>query len=85
MSDIVRKSVASSNIRAIGYNEETQVLEVEFFPRNRRRTSGGRVYSYAKVPKAMYEALMAAESHGKYFHTHIKGQFETTRPKGETL
>lgn len=59
-----RKNVSSSNIASIGYDSMSQVLEVEFL--------SGAVYQYYDVPKALYEGLMAADSHGKFLAEHIK-------------
>ena len=30
------------------------------------------VYQYSDVPKSVYEGLMNAESHGRYFHQHVR-------------
>lgn len=62
-----RTPVTSSNLRTVGYDEATQTLEIEFH-------SGG-VYQYNSVPRSIYEGLMSASSHGKYFHAHIKGVY----------
>lgn len=59
-----RKNVHSSNLKSIGYNEDKKILEVEF-------NSGG-VYQYNNVPKNIFEELMTASSHGKYFNQMIK-------------
>ena len=52
-----RQAVTSSDIRAIGYDEQSLTLEIEF-------KSGG-LYEYANVPEAVYRSLMSASSHGK--------------------
>lgn len=61
--------VSSSDIASIGY--EGRTLYIAF-------NSGG-VYSYAGVPEAVYRALMAAPSHGKYFHAHVKNTYPYRR------
>ena len=61
---MLREQVSSSNLVSVGYDTATQVLEVEFH-------SGG-VYQYYGVPAALYEGLMAASSHGRYFDQFIK-------------
>jgi hypothetical protein len=66
-----RTPVSSSNISAIGYETETQTLEIEFL-------SGG-VYQYAGVSVEEYEALMNADSKGKYFHANIKNRYSFTK------
>lgn len=62
-----RSSVSSSNISAIGYDGDNQVLEVEF--------TNGAVYSYSGVPSGEYEGLMNADSKGKYLHANIKNRY----------
>ena len=63
-----RTPVTSSDIRSIGYDASTQTLEVEF-------QSGG-IYQYTGVPESEYRNLMAASSHGQYFHAHIKNAYQ---------
>lgn len=70
---MIRKPVSSSNLKSIGYYEETKILEVEF--------KDGSVYQYSDVPKEICEALMNASSHGRYFHRFIKDRFLTTKIK----
>jgi len=55
--------VESSMIYAVGYDEETQILEVVF-------NSGG-IYRYFDVPKEVYEGLLAAESKGRYMRANV--------------
>lgn len=61
------QAVSSSNIAAIGYDEEKKVLRIEF--------NSGRVYDYAEVPKRVYDGLLRADSVGRYFHVHVKDQY----------
>ena len=63
-----RQPVSSESIASIGYEEPTQVLEVEFIK------SG--IYQYFNVPSVVHEGLMAAPSHGIYLNTYIKGQYQ---------
>ena len=63
-SVINRLPVKSSNIATIGYNETSKLLEVEF--------SNGAVYQYTDVPANIYQELMSASSHGRYFDAHVK-------------
>lgn len=55
--------VESSNIMAVGYDEGEQALVVEF--------RGGSRYRYGRVPKAVFEELMAAPSKGSFMHRRI--------------
>lgn len=66
-----RQSVNSSNIDSIGYDETKEILEIEFL-------SGG-IYQYLEVPMYIYEKLMNANSHGKYFAAYIKNKYKTVR------
>lgn len=72
-----RKPVQSSNIASVGYDPETQTLEIEFH--------GGGVYRYFDVPVATYDKLMASGSVGKTFREAVNGrfQFEKVEAKSE--
>lgn len=59
-----RQYVSSSNIVSIGFDPDNMILEVEFL--------NGAVYQYYDVPQSIYDGLMAADSHGKYFAAYIK-------------
>ena len=61
---IRRVPVSSSAIRSVGYDGERHVLEIEF--------DNGAVYDYCDVPADVHRGLMAADSHGRYFHQHIR-------------
>lgn len=61
---ILRKPVTSSNIKSIGYDEPSRILEIEFVK--------GSVYQYSPVTAPAYQDLIKAPSIGKHFHTHIK-------------
>lgn len=66
-----RKPVASSNIVAIGYNEPSQTLEVEFM--------NGTVYQYYNVTQALYEQLMQSSSKGQFLANQIKNLYPYSR------
>ena len=66
-----RTHVTSSNIRSIGYELESQTLEVEF--------NNGSVYQYHGVPEHEYDAVMNASSHGIYFNANIKNRYGCTK------
>lgn len=65
------QEVESTVIKAIAYDEASEALTIEFV--------SGETYVYAGVPKAVYEALMAAESKGEYFQGNIKGRYEFSK------
>lgn len=56
--------VSSTAIRSVGYDESQKVLTIEF--------PSGAVYEYHGVPADIHRDLMQAESHGRYFHRHIR-------------
>ena len=61
---IERTPVRSSALRSVGYDQEQRALEIEF--------TSGAVYQYFDVPAEVYRGLMAAESHGRYFHQQVR-------------
>jgi hypothetical protein len=69
--NFIKANVSSSNIKSIGYDEDSQTLEIEF--------SNGGIYQYFDVPQYMYEGLMSANSHGQYFAQNIKGVYRYSK------
>lgn len=63
----------SSNIKAIGYDEKNNTLEVIF-------KNGGH-YSYENVSIEMHKELMTADSVGTHFSKHIKGKHKFNKVK----
>jgi hypothetical protein len=61
------QEVASSELRAVRYDDKALVLEIHF--RN------NHVYQYAQVPASIYEGLMAAESKGRFFNALIRNKY----------
>ena len=62
-----RTSVSSSNIESVGYEENSETLEVEF--------KNQSIYQYYNVPLFMHEQLMQAASVGTFFNANIKNAF----------
>ncbi len=62
--------VKSSNIKAVGYDADTRMLTVEF--------GSGAQHTYADVPPETHQALMDAESVGKFFHANIRSAFKSS-------
>lgn len=56
--------VSSSDLAAVGYDEDTATLRIEFLK--------GGTYEYHGVPKDIYDGLINASSKGKYFDQFIK-------------
>jgi hypothetical protein len=63
--------VASSNLAAVGYEPMTAELRVAFL--------NGGLYSYSRVPSALYAGLVNADSHGEYFHDYIRDRYPYRR------
>lgn len=66
-----RDAVVSSNVRSVGYEAGSLMLEVEF--------NSGSVYQYFDVPAEEYEGLMNAASKGKYLNRKIKRRYRDIR------
>ena len=66
-----RQPVQSSNLRSIGYDQNTNIIEIEFH--------SGDIYQYFNVPESIYLALMNAVSKGTYFHDKIKQHYKYKR------
>ncbi len=62
-------SVNSSDLKAVGY--ENGILEISFVK--------GGLYRYSGVPLSVYQGLMDAGSHGKYFARYIKNSYSYQR------
>ena len=64
--------VDSSNIEAIGYNEGSQELHVQFID------SG--LYIYNGVPREIFDALLNAASKGSFLNREVKSVYQFTKP-----
>ena len=63
--------VDSEAMREVEYAPGSRILRIRF--------ADGRWWRYFDVPAQVHEALIAAESHGRYFHEHIRGRFDYER------
>lgn len=73
---ITHTPVNSSNIRSVGYDPDTETLEVTFKP--------AKTYVYSRVPARVYKALMDARSKGAYFARFILNIYPVrTKQPGE--
>lgn len=66
-----RVSVSSSNIAAVGYDESTQILEIEFMT--------GSIYEYYGIPAYVHEEMVCASSIGGYFAQRVKNSYGFSR------
>ena len=63
--------VDSSNVEAIGYDDDTQELHVQFL-------SGGN-YIYHGVPRETFDGLMNASSKGSFLNREVKNVYQFTK------
>lgn len=63
--------VDSSNIEAIGYDDNAQELHVQFI--------GGGYYVYRAVPRQIFDDMMAAPSKGSFLNREVKGVYQFTK------
>ncbi len=63
--------VSSSQLRAVGYDADSEVLRVEFM--------SGSVWDYEKVDEASYRQLLMATSQGRFFNQYIRGRYTERR------
>ncbi|HLP60968.1 MAG TPA: KTSC domain-containing protein [Candidatus Deferrimicrobium sp.] len=68
---MTRIAVSSSNVESVGYDLNTQTLEVEF--------KNGNIYQYFDVPEAVYNQMVYADSAGEFLINNIKGVFRYAR------
>lgn len=66
-----RIAVSSSNLAEVGYDPDSETLEIMF--------QSGSIYHYYNLPAFMYERLIQANSPGTFFNANIKGQFPEAR------
>lgn len=69
-------SVKSSNISQIGWEEKSLALNQKPIPTLRIVFNTGMIYDYYNVSKEIYEAMLKAESIGKYFWANIKDKYD---------
>jgi KTSC domain len=72
---IAMMPVNSTMAKSIGYDQEEQVLQVEF--------SSGSVYQYSDVEPETWESLQDADSTGRFFNSQIKGYYASQRVDGQ--
>ena len=63
--------VVSSNIAAIAYASDTEVLSINFL--------NGSTYEYYGVPQNVFDEFLIADSKGRYFNANIKDVFSFNR------
>lgn len=65
---MINQMVISREIEWIGYEEKRHMLQVEFI--------AGSVYQYEDVPEQIYHEFLGAPSHGRFFETRIRNNYQ---------
>ncbi len=68
---IGRITLDSRTVASAGYDEPSATMEVEFVE--------GRVYRYFVVPRSVFDALLTADSVGRFFQEHIRDVYPFER------
>ncbi len=63
--------VQSSMMSCVGYDPESQVLQVTF--------RGSSTYEFFSVPERVFKALMSSSSKGRFFRASIKGAYQSAK------
>jgi hypothetical protein len=63
--------VDSEAMQEVDYDAGSRILRIRF--------ADGRWWRYFDVPPQIHAALIGAESHGRYFHEHIRDRFRYER------
>jgi KTSC domain len=66
-----RIPVTSVDITQVGYQEDSETLEIQF--------SRGEVCQYYNVPSGIYDELMKSPIKEEYYYTQIGERFPCTR------
>jgi len=70
-SSLLPTRLDSSSLQSVGYSAQAGTMEIAFH--------NGSIYRYFGVPVHIYEALLGANSKGRYFITAIRTSFRFER------
>jgi hypothetical protein len=66
-----RTAIASPGITQVGYEEGSEILEIEFV--------SGKIYQFYNVPLNLFSQLMDSSHKELYYETHILERFPYKR------
>jgi hypothetical protein len=66
-----RTTLESRTVASAGYDGPSSTMELEFVE--------GRIYRYFVVPRSVFDALLAADSAGRFFQEHIRDVYPFER------
>jgi hypothetical protein len=78
-----RVPVESTRIASVGYDLQSQMLEIEIKSRQPHKYAS-RIYRYYGVPSKIYTTFMALPDKGFYFEYTIKGAYDYEEVTGES-
>jgi len=64
-------NVASSCFKRVGYNSKEKTMRIKF--------NSDRLYAYYNVPENVFHELLNADSHGRYFNSHVRNRYGDTK------
>jgi hypothetical protein len=64
---MLREKVSSDALRSVGYDRATHTLETEF--------TTDRIYQYFNCPPEVFDALMHADSKGRFYNLQIRDHY----------
>ena len=65
---MIRQIVRSTSLKTVGYDPQSQTLEIEFHQ--------GEIYQYFGISEFLFKGLMLAGSKGAFFNRNIEGRFK---------
>jgi hypothetical protein len=66
-----RMALDSRTVASAGYDDRSATMELEFVE--------GRIYRYFVVPRSVFDALLSADSVGRFFQEHIRDVYPYER------
>jgi hypothetical protein len=70
---MTRTKVTAETLHSIGYDPDTELLELEF--------TSGDIYDYQKVKPYLYMGLMNSNTKDAYFNNYIRNNYEVEKIK----
>ena len=70
---MTRTKVTADTLRSIGYDPDSELLELEF--------TTGDIYDYQKVKPYLYMGLMSSNAKDAYFTQYIRDNYEVEKIK----
>ena len=72
---ITRTKIISDTLLSVGYDPDSELLELEF--------ANGDICNYQKVQPYLYMGLMGSDSKDAYFNTYIRDKYHAEKIKNK--